>query len=131
MKNLFYAFFLLCATQTAFAQAENNDTKIFCLMPMSTRAQFPGGEKALMQYLAENIVYPESATKNCIEGKVFTRFCIAEDGCVENIQIIRGLSDDINAEVIRVLSQMPVWEPGCINDKLERVNFSLPIHFSL
>jgi periplasmic protein TonB len=131
MKTTPYIYVLLLLAQMAFAQAETEDSIIMCLLPTIKKAAFPNGEKALLQYLADNIVYPLSAKQNCIEGKILAEFIVAEDGCIENIKIKRGLSEDINAEVLRVLSEMPVWEPGCMMDELERQNFTLPIIFSL
>jgi len=94
---------------------------------------FPGGEEALNKFLLENIIYPVSARKANIEGKVYTSFVIDTNGKVGEIKIINGLSNDINKEVIRVISIMPNWVPGfdALHNRKLRMQMFLPVIFNL
>ena len=89
------------------------------------------GERSLMAYLSRNIQYPKSARDIELQGRAIISFVIGKDGSVENVEALRGLSRDIEAECIRVVSQMPKWEPGSQNGKPVRVKYTLPISLRL
>jgi len=91
--------------------------------------QFPGGVEAFYNYLLHNIHYPQDAIKNNVQGKVFVSFVIEKNGSLTNIKIIRGLSDDIDREAIRVISNSPKWNPGIQNGRAVRVQYTMPIDF--
>lgn len=95
--------------------------------------EFPGGDAALLKYLGENIKYPHVARENDIEGNVYVRFVVNEDGMVSNIEIQRGLSgcSECDQEVVRVLKRMPKWKPGMQGGQAVKVYFSLPVKFEL
>lgn len=93
--------------------------------------EYPGGIKALMSYIASNLHYPEIAKKEGIQGRVFVNFVVNKDGSISNINILRGLSPECNAEVIRVVKGMPKWIPGEQKGKPVRVSFNLPVKFAL
>lgn len=93
--------------------------------------KFPGGDKALAKYLAENIRYPESAKKEGIEGKVYVEFIVEADGSLTNIRILRGLQADIDKETIRAVKGMPKWVVGKQAGKAVRVIYTLPVEYRL
>ncbi len=98
---------------------------------VDTLPKYPGGVDALMKYLATHIKYPVNAKKAGIQGRVFVNFIINRDGSVSNVRILRGLSPECDAEVIRVVQNMPKWVPGKQKGKNVRVSFNLPVKFSL
>ena len=69
--------------------------------------EFPGGVAGLMRYLSENIKYPPEAAKNDIEGRVIVQFIIDETGQVGDIQVARPVSEELDAEAVRVVKSMP------------------------
>ena len=73
---------------------------------------FPGGEKALRNYISENTIYPKSAIKDSISGLVTLVFMIDIDGSTKNFKIYRSFHNDIDDECIRVVKEMPIWKPG-------------------
>lgn len=93
--------------------------------------QFPGGEKAMMDWFADHINYPEEAKKEKIEGSVYVRFIVEKDGSLTHIKILRSPHDSLSDEVIRVVNEMPKWEPGKTDGKIVRVIHSLPVQFTL
>jgi len=93
--------------------------------------QFPGGEAALMKWLADNITYPPLAQEQGIQGRVNTRFVITPDGSIEDVEIVKGLDPSCDKEAIRVVKSMPKWVPGKQNGKAVYAYFSLPITFRL
>ncbi|MDZ7743140.1 MAG: M56 family metallopeptidase [Bacteroidota bacterium] len=92
---------------------------------------FKGGKEDLFKYLQENIQYPETAKKDSIQGTVFISFVVGKKGEVENVEILRGVRKDLDQESIRVVSEMPNWEPGKQNGKVVRVMYNLPIKYKL
>jgi len=92
---------------------------------------FPGGERALIDYINNNTVYPQSAINDKIEGRVVLRFVIRKDGQISNIEIIKSIRNDLDKECIKVIQRMPKWEPGKIQDKLISVYYVIPFRFSL
>lgn len=94
--------------------------------------RFPnGGMQALMQYLNENIRYPEAATKAGVQGRVTVQFIVDKDGSIDDVKILRSVNPDLDAEAIRVIKMMPRWEPGTHKGKPVRVKYTVPVMFRL
>lgn len=92
--------------------------------------EFPGGMEALYQFLAANIKYP-GGPDDCVNGKVIVSFVIEKDGTVSDAKVVRKLHPAFDEEALRVVKLMPKWEPGRQEGKPVRVQFNLPINFSL
>ncbi len=95
-------------------------------MPM-----FEGGESALLIYLAENIIYPESAKNAGITGRVIIRFCVTETGGVDRISVLKGVDPALDAEAIRVVSGLSQFKPGRQGGVAVPVWYMVPVTFSL
>lgn len=93
--------------------------------------EFPGGMKALLEFLAKNTKYPQSAAETGIQGTVYLSFVVEKDGNVSNIKTLRGIGGGCNLEAERVLSMMPKWKPGNQFGKPVRVSFNVPVVFKL
>lgn len=98
---------------------------------VSEMPSFPGGREALMQYLGENIVYPEDAVKNNISGTVILKFVVRSDGKVTDIEVTRSAGELLDNEAVRVLSLMPLWRPGKQDGRPVPVYFSIPVVFAI
>ena len=92
---------------------------------------FVGGDEALMQYLGQNLSYPGVAKDMNIQGVVYVRFVVEPDGSIGQVEVVRGVFDALDKEAVRVIKQMPVWEPGKQNGRAVRVFYSIPIRFEL
>ena len=93
--------------------------------------EFPGGTTALFDFINKNVKYPESARDKGIEGRVFVQFVVEKDGSLSSFTVLRGVSDELDAEAIRVLKAMPKWKPGMNDGKPVRVQFTMPFNFKL
>ncbi len=93
--------------------------------------QFPGGKKALLKYITSNLKYPVQAQESKIQGKVYIRFVVTENGTVTNATIMRSLDKYCDKEALRVIKSMPKWEPGKQNGVNVPVYYVIPIKFSL
>ena len=93
--------------------------------------QFPGGMGEAMKFLAKNMKYPVAAQEAKIEGRVIVQFVIERDGSVSDAKVMRGVSPELDAEAIRVVSMMPKWIPGKQRGKAVAVKYTMPIMFRL
>ena len=91
--------------------------------------EFPGGEKAMMQWIAQNIQYPKEAAKANIEGSVIVSFFVEKDGSISNVEVIRSVHELLDKEAIRVVNAMPKWKPGMEKGQPVRTRFFVPISF--
>ena len=124
-------------------------------------AQYPGGQAALMQFLAQNIRYPKISAENGVQGRVLVQFVIEKDGSLSNFAVVKKSGDTItknaqsgitvnalgsateeskvpqeafdalNAEAVRVLREMPKWIPAKQRGQEVRMRYTLPITFRL
>jgi len=92
---------------------------------------FIGGKQALLNFLSENIKYPENSKANNISGKVYVRFQISETGKVTNTHILISVSEELDKEALRVINLMPDWRAGIQYNRKVKVWYRLPISFSL
>jgi periplasmic protein TonB len=92
---------------------------------------FPNGESALYKYLGDNIKYPEEAKELGIQGRVFVTFVVEVDGSITDIKVVRGIGGGCDEEAMRVVKSMPKWTPGKQRGVPVRVQFNLPIKFTL
>ena len=124
-------------------------------------AQYPGGQAALMQYLAQNIRYPKISAENGVQGRVIVQFVVEKDGSLSNFAVVKKSGDTItknaqsgitvnalgsateeskvpqeafdalNAEAVRVLREIPKWIPAKQRGQEVRMRYTLPITFRL
>ena len=124
-------------------------------------AQYPGGQAALMQYLAQNIRYPKISAENGVQGRVLVQFVVEKDGSLSNFAVVKksgdiitknaqsGITvnalgsateeskvpqeafDALNAEAVRVLREIPKWIPAKQRGQEVRMRYTLPITFRL
>lgn len=108
---------------------EIEEQKIFLVvedMPM-----FPGGEAAMYKFIGKNIEYPRMAKESGISGRVFVTFVVERDGKVTDVQVLRGIGGGCDEEAVRVIQAMPKWTPGKQRGKPVRVQYRMPIKFTL
>jgi protein TonB len=92
---------------------------------------YPGGEEARISFLQSNIKYPQEAKELGIQGKVFVTFVVEVDGSISDVRVLRGIGGGCDDEAIRVVKSMPKWIPGKQRGVPVRVQFNLPIKFTL
>ena len=93
--------------------------------------QFPGGEAALMKYLASHINYPPMAAENGIQGRVIVQFVVDKTGKVGEVKLARSVDKDLDNEALRVCKSLPKFTPGRQNGQPVSVWYTLPVTFKL
>ena len=125
LSMLLTAAIVTCTPTTASAQTDSEKVYNSCqVMP-----QFPGGEKAMMEFIATNLKYPQQAVKDDVQGMVLVDFVINTEGKATDPKIVRSLSPECDAEVIRVVSLMPAWTPGQQDGETVNVKYTRPVMF--
>ena len=107
----------------------NNNDSIY--QTVEEMPQYPGGEKAMMEYVAKNVKYPQEAKDKEIQGRVFVSFVIEKDGSVNEVKVMRGIGGGCDEEAVRVIIGMSKWKPGKQDGKPVRVSYMMPINFKL
>lgn len=92
---------------------------------------FPGGEESRLKFLQDNIQYPQVAKESGISGTVYVSFVVDSKGKVTDVKVLRGIGGGCDEEAIRVIRLMPHWHPGKQAGKPVRVQFTMPIRFTL
>lgn len=110
-------------------EEEEEEAKVFFIV--EDMPEFPGGELALRQYIANAINYPVIAQENGIQGKVYVTFVVNKDGSVTDARIARGVDPSLDKEALRVINSLPKWKPGKQRGKPVRVSYTVPINFVL
>ncbi|MEE4178560.1 MAG: M56 family metallopeptidase [Bacteroides sp.] len=110
-------------------RAEPEADVIFTVVEDQPR--FPGGEEARVQYMVENLRYPEEARDDGIQGTVFVTFVVEEDGNITGVKVLRGIGGGCDEEAVRVVKNMPTWTPGRQRGQNVRVQYNMPIRFVL
>ncbi len=106
-----------------------DDNKVFDAVEQNP--QFPGGEAALLKYVASHIRYPSVAQENGIQGRVTVQFVVTKTGSIGQVKVVRGKDPDLDKEAIRVVKSLPKFTPGKMNGHAVNVWYTLPITFRL
>jgi len=114
---------------SAITPQDDNDNRVYQLvdqMPV-----FNGGNKALKKWIVNNLVYPQVAMKNGIQGRVIVTFVIERDGSVSDVKMLRSVDPSLDKEAIRLVKSMPKWIPGKKDGASVRTQYTLPVMFRL
>ena len=93
--------------------------------------QYPGGIEALMNYITSEIEYPDDAFRNGLQGTCLVQFVVTKTGHVDQVKVLRSISPELDAEVVRVCSMIGNFEPGQVAGKPVNVSLALPVKFKL
>lgn len=109
-------------------EAEEEEQIFFIVEEMP---EYPGGEQALRQFIADHIEYPEIARENEISGKVYVQFVINEKGEVSDAKVVRSADPSLDKAALKVINSFPKWKPGKQRDRPVKVAYIIPISFML
>jgi protein TonB len=92
-------------------------------------AEFPGGQKALIKFIRDHVVYPEECIELGIRESIRVQFVVEIDGSVTQVRSIYGRNRSLIRESERVVRSLPNWKPAELNGQLVRSYFKLPIRY--
>ena len=122
-KKLMTLLLAMLACMTVSAQ----DTVIDETCP----PQFPGGDAALINFLNANIVYPQQAAQDKVEGKVVVQFTVKKTGKIDNVKVLRSVRKDLDDEAVRVVKMMPDFIPAKQDGEVTDMPYTIPVSFKL
>ena len=135
MKRLiFMSLMATCCLTTVLAQqtvVSQKDQKEEPFDVVEDMPAFPGGMEAMIQFISNNIQYPADAQKQKVDGRVLVNFVVEKDGSITEVKVIKPTFPSLDAEAVRVVKAMPKWKPGYQKGQAVRVQFTMPINFSL
>ncbi len=116
----------------SLARDLNNETSICgCSFDEIEDATFGTEQSELFKYISRSINYPQQSIENGEQGRVYAKFIVESNGKISHVVIERGVSPLIDAETMRVIRQMPLWNPAiCKNEKVRMV-VRIPVAYSL
>jgi protein TonB len=112
-------------------QDEEQEAEAEIFYVVESMPTFRGGDDKIYEYLAQNLRYPTMAREAGIQGRVFVTFVVERDGSITDVNVLRGIGGGCDEEAIRVVESMPNWTPGKQRGVPVRVQFNLPIKFTL
>lgn len=122
MKKLLSIIASFAIAGTAMAQTAQSDT---------VPASFPGGEKAMTEYIQKNLKYPQPSINNGIEGVVNVKFVVKTDGALDKFSIVRLVDPDLEAEAVRLVKGMPAWIPATVGGNPVESQSNVEVVFTL
>ncbi|HXC03777.1 MAG TPA: energy transducer TonB, partial [Bacteroidia bacterium] len=95
--------------------------------------EYPGGTEAMKRFMVQNTHYPEPELESGVQGKVFISFVVDKTGKITDAKVLKGVKGGpgLDKEALRVVNLMPAWTPGKINGRVVRVQYNLPVVFTL
>ena len=139
-QTIVVAFFMLIASLLTSCRSSRNTSDMPYVFPIDLGdlclegyvdkdPVFPGD--SLRDYIRENMVYPADALKDSIQGVVIVQFTVEKDGSITDVKALKQVHPLLDAEAVRLFSEMPKWEPGMLRDTLRRVQMLRSVHFVL
>ena len=131
MKKLLF-FLILGFTALTTARAQQTDTpcgKVYDVVEQMP--QFPGGQAAMMKFIADSLRYPSVVCTGGVEGRIVVRFVVDCKGNIVNPLVVRSVDPLLDREAIRLVKSMPKWIPGRQNGESVCVIYNVPIRFKL
>lgn len=108
---------------------KKEDWRVFTVVEVAP--EFPGGDDARVAFLNSNIIYPEQARKNGVQGTVYITFVVEPDGSITGTKVLRGVGGGLDEVALDVVKKMPKWTPGKVKGEPVPVQFNMPIKFKL
>lgn len=131
MKYILVSIFTYCVIITKAQDADSMATDTTVYTVAEIMPEFPGGERELFKYLTDSLVYPTHHEQ--IHFKFFFEFIVEKDGAISNVSLVRpeDYSDSFTESTIRIIENMPLWQPGLFDMTPVRVRMTLPVTFKL
>lgn len=126
---------LACQEQVSEKNGTDQPTKIRLVEPVYDNVeqmpQYKGGFDAMASFIQRHLKYPEKSKKENVAGMVFVSFVVEKDGSLSEVNVMKGVNEELDAEAVRVVKLFHNWEPGMKDGKVVRTKMILPIKFQL
>lgn len=119
------------AVEELAAEATTADAPL-TLVQVDTKPSFNGGNaNDFSKWVNSHLSYPEAAINNNESGRVVLTFVVGKDGRVSNVQVLKGVSETLDREAVRVVKKSPVWTPAIKDGEPVACTYTFPVMFQL
>ncbi len=113
------------------AEIQKDSTAKANYYEIDVKPTFNGGSaNEFSKWLSENIKFPEKSAKVGVTGTVYVQMTISSIGKVKDVKILRGVNEEIDAEVLRVTKSSPDWSSGYHKGQAVDVTYIFPVKFT-
>ena len=85
----------------------------------------------MYEYIGKTLKYPTQARETGTQGRVYVTFVVEKDGSLTDIKVLRDIGSGCGEEAVKVVKSMPKWKPAKQRGKIVRMQFTLPVSFTL
>lgn len=93
--------------------------------------EYPGGPGEMALFIQKTFEYPEMAREMGEQGTIWVEFVVYSDGKIKDVKVVKGVSESLDKEAMRVVKKMPNWKPGEQAGKKVNVRYTIPIKAKL
>ncbi len=120
------------AVESVAETLEKNPDAVLPFQVVEVKPTFDGGDaNDFSKWVNSQIVYPQDAVDQKIEGKVVLQFTVNKLGEVKDVKVVRGVNEILDKEAVRVVESSPKWEPASQNGVPVSVNYTFPVIFKI
>ena len=120
------------AVESVAETLEKNPDAVLPFQVVEVKPAFDGGDaNDFSKWVNSQIVYPQDAVDQKIEGKVVLQFTVNKLGEVKDVKVVRGVNEILDKEAVRVVESSPKWEPASQNGVPVSVNYTFPVIFRI
>lgn len=113
-------------------QAEEEATEEEVFVIVEDMPKFKGGDiNKFREWVQKRVRYPEIASENGIQGRVYITFVVETNGLVSNVSVTRSVDALLDEAAKEAVEASPKWEPGLQRGRPVRVRYSIPIIFQI
>ena len=91
----------------------------------------PFSYKNVRDYIFNHLSYPPQAIQEEIEGTVLIRFTLMKTGDVDSVQVVAPVHPLLDDEALRLIRNMPKWEPVYLQGQPVELSYEVPVIFEL
>ena len=119
-------------TENLYCIEEEVVEEVIPFQLVEVKPSFMGGDaNTFSKWVAERLVYPETAKENGLQGSVTLQFTVETDGSITNVNVLRAVAPELAREAVRIVSSSPKWTPGKQDGRVVRVQYTFPVAFKL
>ncbi len=91
----------------------------------------PFSYKNVRDYIFGHLNYPAQAVEEEIEGTVLIRFTLMKSGDIDSVEVIAPVHPLLDREALRLIRNMPKWEPVYLQGQPVELSYEVPVIFEL
>lgn len=104
-----------CRVSMGSSNGQTNYMEVYEYDYVTEKPCFPGGDCQFIEYINSTRQYPDAAYRKGIQGRVTCSFVVNSNGSISHVTVLKSVEESLNREAVRILSSMPIWNPGKVD----------------